>query len=209
MTAAITGFSSAPDSNRAADIESQIKKLQAEQPPVRGLPAVPGERVEQIGQVGAHLRVGGQQPEVLVQPGGLRVVVAGADVRVPPDLVALLPHHERGLAVRLEPDEPVHHMAARLLQLAGPADVGHLVEARLDFHEHHHLLARLGRVDERVDDRGVARGEDRERAAFTLGTAAGTPAIGGLNGHNVASRLQRAPFLEIGQFVGREADCDP
>ena len=40
-----------------------------QQPPVRGLPAVAGEHVEQVGQVGGHLRVGGQQPEVLVDAG--------------------------------------------------------------------------------------------------------------------------------------------
>ena len=118
-----------------------------EQPPVRGLPAVPRQHVEQVGQVGADLRVGGQQPVVLVEPGGARVVVAGADVCVPPDLVALLPDHQRGLAVRLQPDQAVDHVAAGLL-----------VEARLDLDEHHHLLAGLGGVDERVDDRRVAGG---------------------------------------------------
>ena len=40
-----------------------------QQPPVRGLPAVAGEHVEQVGQVGADLRVGGEQAEVLVDAG--------------------------------------------------------------------------------------------------------------------------------------------
>jgi hypothetical protein len=50
---------------------------------VVGLPRVAGEHVEQVGEVTADVRVGGEQPEVLVQAGGLVVVVAGADVRVP------------------------------------------------------------------------------------------------------------------------------
>ena len=64
----------------------------------------------------------------------------------------------RQLAVGLEPDQAVDDVAAGLLELAGPADVGLLVEAGLDLDDHQHLLAGLGGVDERVDDRGVAGG---------------------------------------------------
>ena len=72
--------------------------------------------------------------------------------------VGLVAHHHRQLAVRLEPDQAVDDVAAGLLELAGPADVGLLVEAGLDLDDHQHLLAGLGGVDEGVDDRGVARG---------------------------------------------------
>src|SRR5919107_2640879 len=43
---------------------------------------VPGEGVEQVGEVGAQVLVTGQQPQVGVEPGRLGVVVAGADVDV-------------------------------------------------------------------------------------------------------------------------------
>ena len=129
-----------------------------QQPAERGLPAVTGEHVEQVGDVGADLGIGGEHAEVLVQPGGLRVVVAGADVAVAADLVALLAYHQRGLAVRLEADQAVDDVAAGPLQGARPADVGHLVEAGLHLDQHHHLLAGGGRVDQRVDDRRVAAG---------------------------------------------------
>ncbi len=129
-----------------------------QQAAVGALPAVPGEHVEQIGDVGAHLGVGGEHAEVLVQPGGLGVVVAGADVAVAPDLVALLAYDQSGLAVGLETDQAVDDVAAGPLQGARPGDVGHLVEARLHLDQHHHLLAGGGRVDQRVDDRRVARG---------------------------------------------------
>ena len=95
------------------------------------------------------------RPEVLVDARGLRVVVAGADVGVAADLVALLPHHQRGLAVRLQPDDAVDDVAAGPLQRPGPLDVRLLVEARLDLDQGHDLLAGLGGVDQRVDDRGV------------------------------------------------------
>ena len=120
--------------------------------------AVAGQHVEQVGEVGADVRVGGEQPEVLVQPGGLGVVVAGADVAVAADRAALLAHHQRGLAVRLQADHAVDDVAAGPLQRLGPADVGLLVEPGLDLDQHHDLLAGLGSVDERVDDRRVAAG---------------------------------------------------
>ena len=100
---------------------------------------------------------GREQADVLVQAGGLRVVVAGADVAVAPDRRALAAHHQARLAVRLEPDQAVHHVHAGLFQCAGPLDVGLLVEARLDLDQRDDLLARLGGVDQRVDDRRVTR----------------------------------------------------
>ena len=68
----------------------------------------------------ADALVGGQQPEVLVHPSGLRVVVAGADVGVAADALGLVADHHRQLAVRLQADQPVDHVAAGVLELAGP-----------------------------------------------------------------------------------------
>ncbi len=127
-----------------------------EQAPVRGLARVAGERVEQVGEVGADRRVGGEHADVLVEPRRLRVVVAGADVAVAADRVALLAHHEAGLAVRLEADQAVDDVHARALQLTRPADVRLLVEPRLDLHQRDDLLARRRGVLECVDDGGVA-----------------------------------------------------
>src|SRR5262252_4636252 len=53
-----------------------------QQPPVGALPGVPGEVVEQVAGVLPHGPLGGQQAEVLIQPGGGRVVVAGPDMAV-------------------------------------------------------------------------------------------------------------------------------
>ena len=130
---------------------------------VRRVARPAGEVVEQVRDVLGDPLVGGDQPEVLVHPGGLGVVVAGADVGIAADAamtvagVALVADDHRELAVGLEPDDAVDDVAAGLLELACPADVGLLVEARLDLDDHQHLLAGLGGVDEGVDDRGVAR----------------------------------------------------
>ena len=110
--------------------------------------AVAGEVVEQLGELGAELGVGGEQAEVLVERGGLRVVVAGADVAVAADAVVLLTHDEEDLGVGLQPDEAVHHVDARFFQHPRPFDVGLLVEARLELHERDDLLALARRADE-------------------------------------------------------------
>ena len=53
-----------------------------EQPAERMLSRQAGEHVEQVRDVRADLGAGGEQAEVHVQAGGLRVVVAGPDVHV-------------------------------------------------------------------------------------------------------------------------------
>ena len=64
--------------------------------------AVAGEVVEQLGDVVADAGSHGEEAEVLVEPGRLRVVVAGADVAVATQAVVVGAHHERALGVRLQ-----------------------------------------------------------------------------------------------------------
>ena len=59
------------------------------------------ERVEEVGHVGRDLGVHGEEPEVLVEPRGLGVVVAGPHVHVVPHALALAPDHQQRLGVRL------------------------------------------------------------------------------------------------------------
>ena len=125
--------------------------------------AVAGEVVEELGEVGAERGVGREDAEVLVERRGLRVVVAGADVAVAANAVGLLPHDEQHLAVRLQPDEPVDDVDARLLEAAGPFDVRLLVEARLQLDERHDLLAFARRLRERRDDAGLVAAGAVER----------------------------------------------
>ena len=127
-----------------------------EQPAERPLAREAGQDVEQVRHVRADLRAAGQQPEVHVQAGGLRVVVAGPDVDVAAQAGPLATDDERGLAVRLEADQPVDDVRAGPLQLAGPDDVGLFVEAGLDLDQDHDLLAALGGPDERLHQRRVA-----------------------------------------------------
>ena len=127
-----------------------------EQPPERPLARQPGQVVEQVGHVRAELGPAGQQPDVDVQAGRLRVVVAGPDVDVAAQPGALATDDERGLGVRLEPDQPVHDVRPGTLELARPDDVRLFVEACLDLDQDDDLLAALGGPDQRLDDGGVA-----------------------------------------------------
>ena len=96
-----------------------------------------------------------QQAEVRVQARGLGVVVAGADVQVVADAVALAAHDEDALGVGLQRRQAVDDVHAGLLQRAAPLDVRALVEARLDLDEADRLLAALGGADQRRDERRV------------------------------------------------------
>ena len=96
-----------------------------------------------------------EQAEVRVQARGLGVVVAGADVQVVADAVALAAHDEDALGVGLQRRQAVDDVHARLLQRAAPLDVRALVEARLDLDQAHRLLAALGGADQRRHQRRV------------------------------------------------------
>ena len=71
---------------------------------------------------------------------------------------ALPAHHHRELRVGLQLDEAVDDLRAGALEIARPADVGLLVEARLELDQRRHRLARFGRLDQRAHDRAVGRG---------------------------------------------------
>ena len=58
--------------------------------------------------------------------------------------------------MRFEADDAVDHVHAGAFQLARPHDVRVFIEACFDFDERKHLLAGMGGVNQRVDDRRIA-----------------------------------------------------
>src|SRR5207244_6229085 len=110
----------------------------------------------QVVEEAAHLRcealVGGEQTHVLVEACRHWVVVARARVDVAAYAASLLADHQAQLRVRLEPDDPVHHVTPGLLEEACPSNVALLVEASLDLDEHHDLLASGGGAHEGIHD---------------------------------------------------------
>ena len=150
-----------PAAAAAADCADPLDQLAAqverrdEDLAERARPPEAGDEVEEVGDVGRDLRVGGEQPDVLVDPRRGRVVVAGADVDVALERVAFAPDHERRLGVDLQIREAVDHVDARLLERASPLDVPALVEAGLQLDDADALLAVLGRLDQRRRERRV------------------------------------------------------
>ena len=109
-----------------------------------------GQVVEQLDDVVRDRRVAGEQPQVGVEPGRAGVVVAGAQVGVAADAVGVLADDQRGLGVRLEPDDAVDDVDAGLFQGVGQLDVALFVEPRLELDEADDLLAGLGGADQRA-----------------------------------------------------------
>ena len=68
---------------------------------VRSLSRESGKCVEQIGEIGADLRVACEQSDIRVESRCFRVVVAGADMRVACYPVRFAPHYQGRLRVRL------------------------------------------------------------------------------------------------------------
>ena len=114
----------------------------------------------------------------------------------------------------LEPDDAVDHVDAGVLELAGPADVGLLVEAGLDLDDGEHLLAGLGRVDEGVDDRAVAAGAvegllDRQHPGVGRGLLderlhRGRERVVGVVQQDVRARIDGEDVAGVGGLDGRE-----
>ena len=101
------------------------------------------------GRVVAERRIGGEEREVGIDLRRDRVVVAGAEMHVGAQHAAFAPHHQRHLGVGLQLDEAEDHLHAGALEVARPADVGLLVEARLQLDQRGDRLAGLGRFDQR------------------------------------------------------------
>ena len=125
---------------------------------VVGRPPVAGEEVEHLGDVGADVGVGGEEAEVGVEAGRLRVVVAGADVDVLAHPLALAAGDQDRLHVGLQAGDAVDDVDARLLQRLRPVDVGLLVEARFQLDHADRLLAAFGGADQRRHQRRVVAG---------------------------------------------------
>ena len=117
-----------------------------------------GELQEDFVDVLADRLIRRHQPVIGIEPGGLGMVVAGAEMAIATQAVVLAPHHHHQFGVSLEAEYAVHDVRAGLLQLVGQLDVGLLVEARAQLDDDGDVLARLRRVGQRTDDGGIAAG---------------------------------------------------
>src|SRR4051812_36714965 len=91
--------------------------------------AVTGEQVEERRRIGAVRLLRREEPDVGVAADRSRVVVARREVHVTAEAAALASDDEQALRVRLQAEEAVDDVDARLLERARPDDVRLLVEA--------------------------------------------------------------------------------
>ena len=118
---------------------------------------IAGDEIEHPRDVAPERRVGGEQRDVGVDARRDRVIVAGAEMAIGDERARFAPHHHRQLGVSLQLDETEHHLRAGALEIAGPTNVGLLVETRLQLDQRGDRLARFGRFDQRANDRTVGR----------------------------------------------------
>ena len=135
---------------------------------------VAGDEIEYARHIPADRRVGGKERNVGIDFRRHRMIVAGAEMTVVYQRSAFAAHHHRQLGVSLELDETKDHLGAGALQVAGPANIGFLIEARLQLDEGGHRLSGLRRFDKGLDDRAVGGGAiehvlDRHDAGIARG----------------------------------------
>jgi hypothetical protein len=111
-----------------------------------------------MGHIARDHRIAGEVGQVGVNLGGDRMVVAGAEMAVGHQPPLLAAHDQRHLGVGLQFEETEDHLHAGAFKVACPADIGLLVEARLELDKRGDRLASLRGIDQRADDRAVIGG---------------------------------------------------
>ena len=112
---------------------------------------------EELHGVAADGGVGGDERQVGVEPRGLLVVVAGAQLGDVLQAVLGLARDAADLRVHLVVAEPVDHVAAGLLEALRPFDVVAFVEPGAQLEQRRDLLAFLGGGDEGLRQMRLAR----------------------------------------------------
>ena len=82
-----------------------------------------------------------QVTHVGVDLRGARVVIAGGQVAVAPELLALTTGEQHHLGMGFKAHHAIQDLRSNGLQHLGPVDVGFLVKPRLELNHHRHLLA--------------------------------------------------------------------
>ena len=143
--------------NEFLDTRVEVERRD-EQVPELGRAAEAGERVEELRDLLGDGFAGGEKTQVGIEPGGLGIVIAGAEMDVAAQALALATDDEAAFAMGFVADQAVHHMDARLLELARPVNVVGLVEPCLQLDERGDLFSVEGSIHQRAHDRGVAAG---------------------------------------------------
>src|SRR5664279_273788 len=119
---------------------------------------IAGDIIENPRDVAPDDRIGGEEGNVRIDLGRHRVIISGAHMTISHERASFAAHDHGQFGMRLQLDETEHDLRAGAFEIARPADVGGLVEARLEFDKRRDRLAGFRRLDEGAHDRAVGRG---------------------------------------------------
>src|SRR3546814_16791930 len=96
-------------------------------------------------------RIGRKETEVGINTRRHRMVIAGAEMAVSPELLAIPPDNHRHLCMCFPVNEAIDELPARTFQRTGPSPTLLLSKTGLQLNDSGYGLARTGRVDERTE----------------------------------------------------------
>ena len=111
-----------------------------------------GDGVEKVGHIGCDFGLRGEAAYVGVKSRRGWMIVARAKVGVAAYAVVFPADDHRQLGVGFEAGHAIDDVHAGFAQLAGPFNVGCLVEARLELDDHNDLLACARGLDEKRNE---------------------------------------------------------
>src|SRR3546814_4669086 len=114
--------------------------------------------MERLRRIASRAQIGCEEAEVGIDARGDRMIIAGAEMAIGAITLPFAAHDHRNLGVRLPLDEAVDDLHPGAFELVRPEKILLLVEARLQFDDGGHRFARLGRLDQRADDRRLVAG---------------------------------------------------
>ena len=120
--------------------------------------AVTSEVIKQLRGISRDVGLARDVTEVFVQPSRTRVVVAGTEVNVTPQTIAVFAHNQNTFGVSLETNDSVHHVHAGAFKCLRPRDIGGFIETSLQFNKHCNLYTTFGSTNEMPRNRTVATG---------------------------------------------------
>ena len=115
------------------------------------------QRTKDLIDIRANIAVCRQQRQIRVQPRGLFVIIARADLRNVLEAILLFAHNLAQLAMYLVFAKTINNMAACFLQSARHFDVVGFIKPRAQFHHNNHFSAVFRRFNQRINDFALVR----------------------------------------------------
>ena len=120
--------------------------------------AVTSEVIKQLRGISRDVGLARDVTEVFVQPSRTRVVVAGTEVNIAPQTIAVFSHNQNTFGVSLETNDAIHHVHTSAFKSLCPRDIGGFIETSLQFNKHCNLYTTFGSTNEMPRNRAVTAG---------------------------------------------------